>query len=155
MLEKEALLRRVDALEAAYKDADDFDSKSCRTVEQVPAHIIAALNCMIGSGLLLAICLISLKITIYGYQIEFLQSISEKERRISVDINTGRTIKSRLAALGKTQKDLFMELNSRGAKLSTIQQLYQYTNGYNVTYKSQVILAASLKIISEWEEKQR
>ena len=70
-----------------------------------------------------------------------------------MDINTGRTIKSRLAALGKTQKDLFMELNSRGAKLSTIQQLYQYTNGYNVTYKSQVILAASLKIISEWEEK--
>lgn len=72
-----------------------------------------------------------------------------------MDINTGRTIKSRLAALGKTQKDLFMELNNRGAKLSTIQQLYQYTNGYNFTYKSQVILAASLKIISEWEEKQR
>ena len=68
-----------------------------------------------------------------------------------MDINTGRTIKSRLAALGKTQKDLFMELNNRGAKLSTIQQLYQYTNGYNVTYKAQTILSASLKIIDSWE----
>ena len=61
VLEKEALLRRVDALEAAYKDADDFDSKSCRTVEQVPAHIIAALNCMIGSGFTV------------GYMLDFLE----------------------------------------------------------------------------------
>lgn len=61
VLEKEALLRRVDALEAAYKDADDFDSKSCRTVEQVPAHIIAALNCMIDSGLTV------------GYMLDFLE----------------------------------------------------------------------------------
>ena len=60
VLEKEAL-RRVDALEAAYKDADDFDSKSCRTVEQVPAHIIAALNCMIGSGFTV------------GYMLDFLE----------------------------------------------------------------------------------
>lgn len=29
-----------------------------------------------------------------------------------MDINTGRIIKARLAALGKTQKDLFVELNS-------------------------------------------
>lgn len=61
VLEKEALLRCVDALEAAYKDADDFDSKSCRTVEQVPAHIIAALNCMIGSGFTV------------GYMLDFLE----------------------------------------------------------------------------------
>lgn len=61
VLEKEALLRRVDALEAAYKDADDFDSKSCRTVEQVPAHIIVALNCMIGSGFTV------------GYMLDFLE----------------------------------------------------------------------------------
>ena len=61
VLEKKALLRRVDALEAAYKDADDFDSKSCRTVEQVPAHIIAALNCMIGSGFTV------------GYMLDFLE----------------------------------------------------------------------------------
>ena len=61
VLENEALLRRVDALEAAYKDADDFDSKSCRTVEQVPAHIIAALNCMIGSGFTV------------GYMLDFLE----------------------------------------------------------------------------------
>lgn len=31
-----------------------------------------------------------------------------------MDINTGRIIKARLAALGKTQKDLFVELNRRG-----------------------------------------
>lgn len=49
-LEKEALLRRVDALEAAYKNEDYYDSKCCRSVGQVPAHIIAALNVMIDSG---------------------------------------------------------------------------------------------------------
>ncbi len=61
VLEKEALLRRVDALEAVYKDADDFDSKCCRTVEQVPVHIIAALNCMIDSGFTV------------GYMLDFLE----------------------------------------------------------------------------------
>lgn len=50
VLEKEALLRRVDALEAAYKNEDYYDSKCCRSVGQVPAHIIAALNVMIDSG---------------------------------------------------------------------------------------------------------
>lgn len=50
-----------------------------------------------------------------------------------MDINTGRIIKARLAALGKTQKDLFVELNRRGAQLSTVQQLYQYINGYSNT----------------------
>jgi len=49
-LEKEALLRRVDALETAYKNDDYYDSKCCRSVGQVPAHIIAALNVMIDSG---------------------------------------------------------------------------------------------------------
>ena len=49
-LEKEALLRRVDALETAYKNEDYYDSKCCRSVGQVPAHIIAALNVMIDSG---------------------------------------------------------------------------------------------------------
>ena len=49
-LEKEALLRRVDALEAAYKNDDYYDSKCCRSLGQVPAHIIAALNVMIDSG---------------------------------------------------------------------------------------------------------
>lgn len=49
-LEKEALLRRVDALKAAYKNEDYYDSKCCRSVGQVPAHIIAALNVMIDSG---------------------------------------------------------------------------------------------------------
>ena len=68
-----------------------------------------------------------------------------------MDINTGRLIKLRLAALGKTQKDLFIELNRRGANLSTVQQLYQYTNGYNITYKAQMILSASLKILDFWE----
>lgn len=61
VLEKEALLRRVDALEKAYKNADDFDSKCCRTVEQVPMHIIAALNCMIDSGYTV------------GYMLDFLE----------------------------------------------------------------------------------
>ena len=61
VLEKEALLRRVDALEAAYKDADDFDIKCCRTVEQAPVHIIAALNCMIDSGFTV------------GYMLDFLE----------------------------------------------------------------------------------
>lgn len=61
VLEKEALLRRVDALETAYKNADDFDSKCCRAVEQVPAHIIAALNCMIDSGYTV------------GYMLDFLE----------------------------------------------------------------------------------
>lgn len=68
-----------------------------------------------------------------------------------MDINTGKLIKLRLAALGKTQKDLFIELNRRGAKLSTVQQLYQYVNGYNVTNKSDIILNASLKILNLWE----
>lgn len=68
-----------------------------------------------------------------------------------MDINTGRIIKARLAALGKTQKDLFVELNRRGAQLSTVQQLYQYINGYCITYKSQTILSASLKILDFWE----
>lgn len=68
-----------------------------------------------------------------------------------MDINTGRLIKLRLAALGKTQKDLFIELNRRGANLSTVQQLYQYVNGYNVTNKSYTILSASLKILDYWE----
>lgn len=49
-LEKEALLRRVDALETAYENEDYYDSKCCRSVGQVPAHIIAALNVMIDSG---------------------------------------------------------------------------------------------------------
>lgn len=61
VLEKEALLRRVDALETAYKNADDFDNKCCRAVEQVPAHIIAALNCMIDSGYTV------------GYMLDFLE----------------------------------------------------------------------------------
>lgn len=61
VLEKKALLRRVDALEAAYKDADDFDIKCCRTVEQAPVHIIAALNCMIDSGFTV------------GYMLDFLE----------------------------------------------------------------------------------
>lgn len=61
VLEKEALLRRVDALETEYKNADDFDSKCCRAVEQVPAHIIAALNCMIDSGYTV------------GYMLDFLE----------------------------------------------------------------------------------
>lgn len=68
-----------------------------------------------------------------------------------MDINTGRIIKARLAALGKTQKDLFVELNRRGAQLSTVQQLYQYINGYSITYKSQTILSASQKILDFWE----
>ncbi len=68
-----------------------------------------------------------------------------------MDINTGRIIKARLAALGKSQKDLFMELNNRGIRLSTVQQLYQYINGYNITYKAQNVLSASLKILSYWE----
>ena len=68
-----------------------------------------------------------------------------------MDINTGRIIKARLAALGKTQKDLFVELNRRGAQLSTVQQLYQYINGYSITYESQTILSASLKILDFWE----
>ena len=50
MLEKEALLRRVDALETAYQNEDDYGSKCYRLVGQVPAHIIAALNVMIDSG---------------------------------------------------------------------------------------------------------
>lgn len=49
-LEKEALLRRVDALETAYQNEDDYGSKCYRSVGQVPAHIIAALNVMIDSG---------------------------------------------------------------------------------------------------------
>lgn len=48
-----------------------------------------------------------------------------------MDINTGRIIKARLAALGKSQKELFIELNNRGIRLSTVQQLYQYINGYS------------------------
>ncbi len=50
MLEKEALLRRVDALETAYQNEDDYGSKCYRSVGQIPAHIIAALNVMIVSG---------------------------------------------------------------------------------------------------------
>lgn len=50
VLEKEALLRRVDALETAYQNEDDYGSKCYRSVGQVPAHIIAALNVMIDSG---------------------------------------------------------------------------------------------------------
>lgn len=50
VLEKEALLRRVDALETAYQNEDDYGSKCYRSVGQVPAHIIAALNVMIYSG---------------------------------------------------------------------------------------------------------
>lgn len=50
VLEKEALLRRVDALETAYQNEDDYGSKCYRSVGQVPAHIIAALNIMIDSG---------------------------------------------------------------------------------------------------------
>lgn len=50
MLEKEALLRRVGALETAYQNEDDYGSKCYRSVGQVPAHIIAALNVMIDSG---------------------------------------------------------------------------------------------------------
>ena len=68
-----------------------------------------------------------------------------------MDINTGRIIKARLAALGKNQKDLFMELNERGIRLSTVQQLNQYINGYNITYKAQTVLSAALKILSYWE----
>lgn len=49
-LEKEALLRRVDALENVYKNEDYYDSKCCRSMGQVPAHIVAALNVMIDSG---------------------------------------------------------------------------------------------------------
>lgn len=49
-LEKEALLRRVDALETAYQNEDDYGSKCYRSVGQVPAHIIASLNAMIDSG---------------------------------------------------------------------------------------------------------
>ena len=61
LAEKELDLTATLDAEAAYKDADDFDSKSCRTVEQVPAHIIAALNCMIGSGFTV------------GYMLDFLE----------------------------------------------------------------------------------
>lgn len=68
-----------------------------------------------------------------------------------MDINTGRIIKARLAALGKSQKELFIELNNRGIRLSTVQQLYQYINGYNITYKAQNVLSASLKILNYWE----
>ncbi len=50
VLEKEALLRRVGALETAYQNEDDYGSKCYRSVGQVPAHIIAALNVMIDSG---------------------------------------------------------------------------------------------------------
>lgn len=50
VLEKEALLRRVDALETAYQNEDDYGSKCYRSVGQIPAHIIAALNVMIDSG---------------------------------------------------------------------------------------------------------
>lgn len=50
VLEKEALLRRVDALETAYQNEDDYGSKCYKSVGQVPAHIIAALNVMIDSG---------------------------------------------------------------------------------------------------------
>ena len=60
-LEKEALLRRVDALETAYQNEDDYGSKCYRSVGQVPAHIIAALNCMIDSGLTV------------GYMLDFLE----------------------------------------------------------------------------------
>ena len=69
-----------------------------------------------------------------------------------MDINTGRIIKARLAAFGeKLRRNLFVELNRRGAQLSTVQQLYQYINGYSITYKSQTILSASLKILDFWE----
>lgn len=61
VLEKEALLRRVDALETAYQNEDDYGSKCYRSVGQVPAHIIAALNCMIDSGLTV------------GYMLDFLE----------------------------------------------------------------------------------
>lgn len=60
-LEKETLLRRVDALETAYQNEDDYGSKCYRSVGQVPAHIIAALNCMIDSGLTV------------GYMLDFLE----------------------------------------------------------------------------------
>lgn len=50
VLEKEALLRRVGALETAYQNEDDYGSKCYRSVGQVPTHIIAALNVMIDSG---------------------------------------------------------------------------------------------------------
>lgn len=50
VLEKEALLRRVDALKTAYQNEDDYGSKCYRSVGQIPAHIIAALNVMLDSG---------------------------------------------------------------------------------------------------------
>lgn len=72
-----------------------------------------------------------------------------------MNITLCRTLKARLAALGKTQKDLFVELNKRGAKITTVQQLYQYTNGSCVTNKAQYVLDASFKIIAEWENMQK
>ena len=63
-------------------------------------------------------------------------------------------IKSRLAALGKTQKDLFVELNKRGHKISTVQQLYQYVNESIVgTPRSETIICASKQVINEWERR--
>lgn len=62
-------------------------------------------------------------------------------------------IKSRLAKLGKSQKDLFAELNSRGVRINSIQQLYQYVNEtITNTPKSETVISESRKILFDWEK---
>jgi hypothetical protein len=61
-------------------------------------------------------------------------------------------IKARLAKLGKSQKDLFTELNFRGVRINSIQQLYQYVNEtITNTPKSETVISESRKILNDWE----
>ncbi len=60
-------------------------------------------------------------------------------------------IKTRLIALEKNQTNLYHELNNRGYKLGSINQLYQYTGEIIKTPKAQNVLAEIFKILNEWE----
>ena len=60
--------------------------------------------------------------------------------------------KVRCAAIGKTQKELFEELNRHNANMSTVQQFYQYASGNVDTPKSRIVLAAADKILRVWEK---